>query len=116
LADGRHLTVHRAGRVVIPVQGYDYAYRIGPYGSDFTMIAIGKSNVRISMERDSSLAVTVEMENDTTIFFDLVPLVDEIYQAHKEGKLTPKENDGTRFLYPEKMEVDRKSTRLNSST
>src|SRR3546814_19036316 len=54
---------------------------------------------------------TLFRSNDTTIFFDLVPLVDEIYQAHKEGKLTPKENDGTGFLYPaEKMEVQQENT------
>src|SRR5690606_5181607 len=79
MADGRYLTIHRAGERIIPVQGYDYVYRMDPYGSDSTTIAMGKSNVRISMERDSTFAVKVEMKNDTAILFDLVPLVDEIY-------------------------------------
>ncbi|MEC3879977.1 DUF4153 domain-containing protein [Parapedobacter sp. 10938] len=111
MADGRYLTIHRAGERIIPVQGYDYVYRVDSYGSDSTMVAIGKNNVRISVKRDSTFAVKVEMENDTAIVFDLVPLVDEIYQAHKGGNLTPHENDGTGFLYPaEKMEIQRENT------
>ncbi len=113
VSDGRHLTIRREGAAVIPVRGYDYVYRIEPYGSDSTVIAIGKSSVRISLERDSLLAVEVEMGNDTTVFFDLEPLVEEIYQANKERKLTPNENDGTGFLYPaEKMEIHRETPRF----
>lgn len=113
LSDGRYLSIHREGERVIPIQGYDYAYRIEPYATDSATIAIGKSAVRISMERDSLLAISVAMENDSAVLFDLVPLVDEIYQAKKEGKLTPKENDGTGFLYPpEKMEIQQENNRF----
>ncbi len=112
-ADGRYLTIHRDGDRIIPIQGYDYGYRIEPYGTDSAAIAIGKSNMRISVERDSLLAVKVEMENDSAVFFDLVPLVDEIYQAKKEGKLTKKENDETQFIYPaRKMELRRENSRF----
>lgn len=110
MTNGRHLIIRRAGQTVIPIQGYDYGYRIEPYQSDSTTITLGQSNVWISVEQDSSLAVKVTTENDTTLLFDLSPLLDEIYRAHKEGKLTPVENNETEFLYPaDKMEIQQES-------
>src|SRR5699024_4122953 len=94
-----------------PIGGYDYAYRIEAYQTDTATLTLGKNEVRISLERDSSLAVTVEMENDTTIRFDLVPLVDEIYLANKAGTLMLPSNEGGSLLYPaEKMEIQRENT------
>ena len=110
MADGRYLTISREGQHIIPIQEYDYGYRIESYQADSATIALGKNNVRISLERDSSLAVTVEMEIDTALLFDLVPLVDEIYQTNKAGKLMPTQNGGSGFLYPtEKMEIRREN-------
>ena len=111
MAEGRYLSVHREGRGMVPVSGYDYAYRIEPYHADSAAIAVGTDHVRISVERDRALAVKVEMENDTMIVFDLVPLVDEIYQANKNGQLAKSENGGTQLRYPaKKMAAQRENT------
>lgn len=113
MAEGRHLAILREGRDVIPVRGYDYSYRIEPYSTDSASLTVGQSNIRIAVQRDSSLAVKVEMENSSTVVFDLVPLVDEIYQASKNGQLTKKESDGSRLLYPaERMEFQQENTRF----
>ncbi|MGV3761512.1 DUF4153 domain-containing protein [Parapedobacter sp.] len=106
MAKGRYLTISREGRNIIPMQGYDYGYRIEPYQTDSATLTLGKNDVRISLERDSSLAVRVEMENDDAVFFDLVSLVDEIYLANKAGTLILPPDGEAGFLYPaEKMEM-----------
>ncbi len=109
-SEGRYLSIYREGPDVIPIQGYDYGYRIEPYRTDSATARIGTNDVRISVERDGVLAIKVAMQNDSTLLFDLAPLVDEIYQAHKNGQLTQRGNDGTGFLYPaEKMETTREN-------
>ncbi len=113
VTDGQYLSIHRGGEGVIPIQGYDYAYRVEPYGADSAKITLGANNVRISIGRESLLAVRVDLENDSTILFDLEPLVAEILQAYKEKKLKPMQNDGSGFLYPqEKMKIERESSRF----
>lgn len=111
IAEGRYLSISREGQDVLPIKGYDYGYRIEPYRTDSGTVYIGKHHVHISMERDSLFAVKVDMEADTAVVFNLIPLVDQIYKANKGGQLTRKENAGGRLLYPtESMEMQRENT------
>src|SRR5690606_29080293 len=47
VADGQSLAIQRSREGVIPIQGYDYAYRVEPDGADAAQITLGANDLRV---------------------------------------------------------------------
>lgn len=96
---GRYLNVTRENQGVIPISGYDYSYKIESYQAATTEVRIGNHSCKIMLDNEAK-EVTIAIDGDSAMVFDLMPLTDEIYRAYKDGQLTKKADGGDQFSYP----------------
>src|SRR5690606_12640904 len=109
---GNYLYITRENQGVIPIGGYDYGYKIESYQATATEVTIGNHTCTIRLDNDANM-VTIDMEGDTALVFDLMPLADEIYREFRDGQLAKKPDGGNQFYYPsERMLLQRENSQF----
>ncbi|GGH00704.1 hypothetical protein GCM10007415_40810 [Parapedobacter pyrenivorans] len=109
---GRYLYITRDDHGLMPISGYNYGYRVESYQAASAEVRIGSHRCEVVLDQETR-EVTIEMDNDSTIVFSLVPLIDEIYQAYKDGRLTKRADGGDQFSYPsDRMRLQKENSQF----